>query len=362
MRIPWAKHPGLGCGGWQRLHAGPPGRPPDQAMVFGCGSRLCKVYSSCRILAGITVMQLEQGMLLQCWLRSGGAPPAPSNLSRTSRSCRVPTRQYNCCGPFLPTADLNDAADAAASATPTPQDAPTAANTLPTAPDANAHQPTSIPEPASAPTPAPGSAPSSSSSPGSGLVVRELAGGCLCCSLSGPLGVAIAQLVRTAKPDRLLIEPSGLGHPAGGRWASAGECGRWLVKAGSHVGQPPAPLTRHDVYLCGARTCLHGTALQLPRHSHPLSTPSSMCRSAGHAGQRAPALRPQRAGSGVPGGRTGCGGGGGCAGAGGGGGGGCSPSAAVVPQHRNLPGALARRAELADTVVPRRGAIPVAWQ
>ncbi|GFR50277.1 hypothetical protein Agub_g12464, partial [Astrephomene gubernaculifera] len=33
--------------------------------------------------------------------------------------------------------------------------------------------------------------------------------------LSGPMGVAIAQLVRQAKPDRLIIEPSGLGHPAG---------------------------------------------------------------------------------------------------------------------------------------------------
>ncbi len=50
---------------------------------------------------------------------------------------------------------------------------------------------------------------------GTGIVVRELAGGCLCCTLSGPLGVAIAQLVRQAKPDRLIIEPSGLGHPAG---------------------------------------------------------------------------------------------------------------------------------------------------
>ncbi|GLI63209.1 hypothetical protein VaNZ11_006062 [Volvox africanus] len=54
-----------------------------------------------------------------------------------------------------------------------------------------------------------------SSTPAPGIVVRELAGGCLCCTLSGPLGVAIAQLVRQAKPDRLIIEPSGLGHPAG---------------------------------------------------------------------------------------------------------------------------------------------------
>ena len=56
----------------------------------------------------------------------------------------------------------------------------------------------------------------SDNSQGSGKgVVRELAGGCMCCSLSGPLGAAIAQLVRNAKPDRLIIEPSGLGHPAG---------------------------------------------------------------------------------------------------------------------------------------------------
>ncbi|KAF5834602.1 CobW/HypB/UreG, nucleotide-binding domain-containing protein [Dunaliella salina] len=45
--------------------------------------------------------------------------------------------------------------------------------------------------------------------------VRELAGGCMCCTLSGPFGASIAQVIRQAKPDRLLIEPSGLGHPAG---------------------------------------------------------------------------------------------------------------------------------------------------
>ncbi|KXZ52501.1 hypothetical protein GPECTOR_9g545 [Gonium pectorale] len=64
-------------------------------------------------------------------------------------------------------------------------------------------------------TPGSGAATVTGSSGGGGVVVRELAGGCLCCTLSGPLGVAIAQLVRQAKPDRLIIEPSGLGHPAG---------------------------------------------------------------------------------------------------------------------------------------------------
>jgi G3E family GTPase len=47
------------------------------------------------------------------------------------------------------------------------------------------------------------------------IVVKQLAGGCMCCALSGPLNVAIAQTIRLTKPDRLIIEPSGLGHPAG---------------------------------------------------------------------------------------------------------------------------------------------------
>jgi G3E family GTPase len=46
-------------------------------------------------------------------------------------------------------------------------------------------------------------------------VVKQLAGGCMCCVLSGPLSAAIAQIIRQAKPDRVIIEPSGLGHPGG---------------------------------------------------------------------------------------------------------------------------------------------------
>ena len=54
----------------------------------------------------------------------------------------------------------------------------------------------------------------SSSSSSSGVAVREMAGGCLCCTLSGPLAMAIPQLIRQTKPTRLFIEPSGLGHPS----------------------------------------------------------------------------------------------------------------------------------------------------
>ncbi|MCZ6635089.1 MAG: GTP-binding protein [bacterium] len=46
-----------------------------------------------------------------------------------------------------------------------------------------------------------------------GVFVREVPGGCLCCSVGVPLQIAVVQLVRQAKPERLLIELSGMGHP-----------------------------------------------------------------------------------------------------------------------------------------------------
>jgi G3E family GTPase len=46
-----------------------------------------------------------------------------------------------------------------------------------------------------------------------GLAVREVAGGCICCAANVPLRVAMTKLLREVKPDRVLIEPTGLGHP-----------------------------------------------------------------------------------------------------------------------------------------------------
>ncbi|ABV88318.1 CobW family GTP-binding protein [Shewanella pealeana] len=43
--------------------------------------------------------------------------------------------------------------------------------------------------------------------------IKEVAGGCMCCAAGLPMQVAINQLIAKAKPDRLLIEPTGLGHP-----------------------------------------------------------------------------------------------------------------------------------------------------
>jgi len=47
-----------------------------------------------------------------------------------------------------------------------------------------------------------------------GVEVKELAGGCLCCALGPSLPITLATLLRRFRPDRLLIEPTGLGHPA----------------------------------------------------------------------------------------------------------------------------------------------------
>lgn len=46
-----------------------------------------------------------------------------------------------------------------------------------------------------------------------GVSFAEVAGGCLCCVNGVPFQVGLNQLLRKARPDRLLIEPSGLGHP-----------------------------------------------------------------------------------------------------------------------------------------------------
>jgi len=47
----------------------------------------------------------------------------------------------------------------------------------------------------------------------SGVFIQEVPGGCMCCVAGLPMQVALNQLLTKAKPDRLLIEPTGLGHP-----------------------------------------------------------------------------------------------------------------------------------------------------
>lgn len=47
----------------------------------------------------------------------------------------------------------------------------------------------------------------------SGVYLREVPGGCMCCASGLPMQIALNMLLHKAKPDRLLIEPTGLGHP-----------------------------------------------------------------------------------------------------------------------------------------------------
>lgn len=48
---------------------------------------------------------------------------------------------------------------------------------------------------------------------GGDVAVKQVPGGCLCCVSSAAFGVGLVQLIRAARPRRILIEPTGIGHP-----------------------------------------------------------------------------------------------------------------------------------------------------
>jgi G3E family GTPase len=48
---------------------------------------------------------------------------------------------------------------------------------------------------------------------GDGIYVKEVPGGCICCANQLPMQIALSQLLARAHPARVLIEPTGLGHP-----------------------------------------------------------------------------------------------------------------------------------------------------
>ena len=47
-----------------------------------------------------------------------------------------------------------------------------------------------------------------------GVALEEIPGGCLCCVSAQMFTVGLNRLIRSRQPDRILIEPTGLGHPA----------------------------------------------------------------------------------------------------------------------------------------------------
>ena len=46
-----------------------------------------------------------------------------------------------------------------------------------------------------------------------GATLKEIPGGCMCCVNGLPMQIGLNKLLKQTRPDRLLIEPTGLGHP-----------------------------------------------------------------------------------------------------------------------------------------------------
>jgi len=45
------------------------------------------------------------------------------------------------------------------------------------------------------------------------VAIKQVAGGCVCCATSAAFQVALNALIKAQNPDRIIIEPTGLGHP-----------------------------------------------------------------------------------------------------------------------------------------------------
>src|SRR5574344_2368455 len=45
----------------------------------------------------------------------------------------------------------------------------------------------------------------------SGVEIKEMNSGCICCSLVGDFGTSLREVIKNYAPERILIEPSGVG-------------------------------------------------------------------------------------------------------------------------------------------------------
>ncbi|MBL36284.1 MAG: GTP-binding protein [Oceanospirillaceae bacterium] len=68
-----------------------------------------------------------------------------------------------------------------------------------------------------------------------GAVVKEIPGGCLCCVSGLPFQIGLNMLIAKEKPDVLLIEPTGLGHPRNILATLSNEHYRDLLSPGANV-------------------------------------------------------------------------------------------------------------------------------
>lgn len=104
---------------------------------------------------------------------------------------------------------------------------------------------------------------SSSIDPAAGISVARVTDGCACCSARVSFRVALVQLLRTARPQRLFIELAGVGDPAGVNTVLAEEAleRAVILRSTLCVVQPRhlanADITAHDVYLSQLRHADH---------------------------------------------------------------------------------------------------------
>lgn len=87
-----------------------------------------------------------------------------------------------------------------------------------------------------------------------GIAIKEVLGGCLCCTSQLPMQVALARLLSSAKPDRLFIEPTGMGHPdqlieqlSEAHWQTALSL-RAVITVVNGCALQDSRLTAHDIF------------------------------------------------------------------------------------------------------------------
>lgn len=113
-----------------------------------------------------------------------------------------------------------------------------------------------------------------------GIALGEVAGGCLCCVNGVPFQIGLGRLLRKARPDRLLIEPSGLGHPAQlmkqlreAPWRGVLEVqpGVMVLDAKAMLAGQPLPITQQEA-LAGAGLLVMNKSEQLDEISRQTLT------------------------------------------------------------------------------------------
>jgi G3E family GTPase len=104
---------------------------------------------------------------------------------------------------------------------------------------------------------------SSTIEPAAGISMAQVTDGCACCSARVSFRVALVQLLRTAKPHRLLIELAGVGDPVGifAVLSEASLTRAVLLRNTLCVVQPRhlanADITAHEIYLSQVRHADH---------------------------------------------------------------------------------------------------------